>query len=93
MQKRISKSEFVRAFDEMNRAENFSVLAREALYDYLADFYPDFDLDVIALCCEFSELDGAEFLQELKENFSYATEQKIAVIHQPDGFNTYLMHV
>ena len=51
---------FCDAFRDMNRDENFSYEGKEALYEYLEDLYEDigegeYTLDVIALCCEYTE--------------------------------------
>lgn len=63
MKKDISQCDFVRAFDDYGRSDNFSIEARRALYDYLTDMEEDTGeettLDVIALCCEFSEYESA----------------------------------
>jgi hypothetical protein len=65
MKKTISKSEFCQAFVDSNRESNFSHAGREALYDYLEEVQPDFELDVIALCCEFAEYENlAEFQKD-----------------------------
>lgn len=60
MKMTITQSDFRNQFEYMNRAENFSYNGLAALYDYLEDINPDYDLDVIELCCtytEFSDLD------------------------------------
>jgi hypothetical protein len=65
MKKSISKSDFCQAFVDFNRENNFSYAGREALYDYLEEVQPDFELDVIALCCEFAEYENlAEFQKD-----------------------------
>lgn len=69
MKTTINKSEFVEAFDNMNRSENFSRAGRESLFDYLEQYEQDcgteIELDVIALCCEYSEYDNfAEFQKD-----------------------------
>ncbi len=52
------------AFDEANRRENFSRQGRQALYDYLTEYEEDtgteIELDVISLCCEFTEYESVE---------------------------------
>ena len=67
MKKTISKNEFVREFDEYNRSDNFSRQGREALFDYLEmleeDIGSEMELDVIAICCEYSEYENFEELQ------------------------------
>jgi hypothetical protein len=55
----VYKDDFVQAFCDFNRQDNFSVAGRIALYDYLEslsdDIGEDIELDVVALCCEYSE--------------------------------------
>lgn len=55
----INVSDFRDAFRAMGRANQFSYEGLGALFDYLEEIDPDFDLDVIALCCDYSE-DSAE---------------------------------
>jgi hypothetical protein len=55
----ISVSGFREAFRSAGRAEQFSYEGLTALFDFLEEVDPDFDLDVIALCCDYSE-DSAE---------------------------------
>ncbi len=70
--KRVTESDFIRAFDECGRGNNFSFEAREALYEYLEDLSEnlgeDIELDVIAFCCEFSEITFDEVLEEQGED-------------------------
>ena len=53
----ISVYDFVAAFRGLDRADQFSREGLHALFDYLEEINPDFDLDVIALCCAYSEDD------------------------------------
>ena len=55
-------------FKECGRENQFSYEGFNALYDYLDD-YSDFKVDVIALCCDFTEYSGWE---ELYNNYSYS---------------------
>ena len=68
----ITFTEFQNAFHNMNRQDNFSYEGLKALYEYLADLESDLDteieLDVIALCCEYSEHDLPSLIQEYGEN-------------------------
>ena len=56
----LDQQDFVNEFDKYNRSENFSIEAREALFDYYDDFSEktgeDFEMDVISICCDWSEL-------------------------------------
>jgi hypothetical protein len=68
MYKTITEADFIDAFDEMGRSENFSRPARQALFRYLTDLEDDIgepaELDVIAICCDWAELTAAELAQE-----------------------------
>ena len=64
----ITKSDFTSAFHRMNRGEQFSYKGLIALYDYLEQYEEDtgeqIELDVIAICCEYSEYESLEEFQE-----------------------------
>ena len=56
-------SDMHHAFETMGRAKQFSYQAREALYDHLNELSEDIgepiELDVIGICCDYSEFDSA----------------------------------
>lgn len=62
----LSCDEFVQAFDDYNRGNNFSIAARRHLYDYFQDYSEgtdqDYTLDVIAICCEWAEYTQDELM-------------------------------
>ena len=68
----LNEWDFVRAFDEADRSENFSRPARVALYNWLDELSEDtgenIKLDVIALCCEFTEYSEAELVTEYQDH-------------------------
>ena len=51
----LSLYDFREAFHRANRANQFSYAGLEALFDYLEEVDPSYDLDVIGLCCDYSE--------------------------------------
>jgi len=59
MKQTINFNDFVNAFKEAGHGEQFSFNGLHALYDYLKDYEEstgeELELDVIALCCEFTE--------------------------------------
>ena len=55
----VNSFQFRDAFHSAGRADQFSYEGLGALFDYLEELDPDFELDVIALCCDYSE-DSAE---------------------------------
>ena len=66
MKNTVTSSEFTASFHRMNRGDNFSHKGLLSLFDYLEQVEEDcgqeINLDVIALCCEYSEYkDLADF--------------------------------
>ena len=61
MKTSVSFSQFCDAFRNADRNENFSYDGKRALFDYLEQYEDEcgteVELDVIALCCEYSEDD------------------------------------
>lgn len=70
------ESDFIRAFEEV-RPENFTRPALAALFDYLRereqDFGEEYELDVIALCCEWSEY---ETVQEAASAYGWEAPER-----------------
>ena len=48
-------SDFCEAFRRFDRQQNFSREGLELLFDYCEELDPDMELDVIALCCDYTE--------------------------------------
>jgi hypothetical protein len=48
-------SQFRDAFRQVDRCGQFSYEALNMLYEYFEDIDPDMELDVIAICCEYTE--------------------------------------
>ena len=69
----VTESMFHDAFVRMGRKTQFSHEGRAALYGYLAELADDtsepIELDVISLCCEFTEYESIE-----QYNFEYETD-------------------
>lgn len=63
----VNFSSFCDAFVRMDRTNNFSYEAKQALFDYLENMSEetgeDFELDIIALCCEYSEASASEIIE------------------------------
>ena len=51
----VTEWDFVRAFQDMGRGAQFSREGLRALFEHLDDTGEDVELDVIALCCEWTE--------------------------------------
>ena len=67
MVKTINKQDFIDAFETYSRADNFSFRGRSALFDYFEEIeshqMQPIELDVIAICCEYSEYESLEEFQ------------------------------
>ena len=69
MKQSVNLYKFARAFVNANRAEQFSYEGKKALFGYLEDIEigaaEEFELDVIALCCEYTEYENiAEYVRD-----------------------------
>jgi len=59
MKQSVNQLDFRAAFNQMDRGDNFTPDALDALFEYLEEFEQDtgaeIELDVIALCCDYTE--------------------------------------
>jgi hypothetical protein len=92
MKQTITFGKFTDAFRAAGRKDQFSYGALRALYDYIEEMAEDtgveYDLDVIALCCEFTEYKGLkEFQRDYGDVYDTieAVEDATAVIPIPDS--------
>lgn len=71
----INDYQFVQAFKDAGRGDNFSYAGLQALFEYLQAYEEDTgeetELDVIGLCCEFTEYDDLDEFQN-----AYSAEYK-----------------
>ena len=78
MKRNVSEHEFCDAFRDMGRGDNFSYAGLKALYDYLLQYEEDageeIELDVIALCCDYSEYGTA---LEAACEYGYGADEEV----------------
>lgn len=59
MKESVNFCDFCDRFNDYDRTDNFSYEGKQALFDYLEEYEHDcgieIELDVIALCCEYTE--------------------------------------
>jgi hypothetical protein len=60
----IDFNEFRDAFRRYDRLDNFSREGLEMLFDHCEECDPDMELDVIALCCDYTEADWETIAQD-----------------------------
>ena len=93
MKQTVNFSMFCDEFRAMDRKENFSYDGLRALFDYLEELEDDcgeeIELDIIALCCDFTEYDNLDAFRAEYKGDEYTTIDKIrdqtTAIDIPDG--------
>jgi len=58
----VNNLDFHNAFNAMDRNNQFSYEALNMLFNYFEEFDPEMELDVISICCEYSEMHIADIL-------------------------------
>lgn len=70
MKTTVSFCDFCDAFRSADRNENFSYEGKRALFDWLEQYEEETgteqELDVVALCCDFSEMDAEDIAREYR---------------------------
>lgn len=79
MKKTISYSNFVDEFLAHGRKDQFSYDGKRALFDYLeqleSDLVEEIELDVVALCCEYTEFEDInEYNSQYNQEFASIDE-------------------
>ena len=76
--KEISFNNFLEEFRNYGREDQFSYEGKKALYDYLNDLSEDLgeplELDIIGICCDFTEYSN---LEEFSNDYSYTIGEDI----------------
>lgn len=88
MKQDISFYGFTDAFRSGQYKDNFSVAGLRALYDYLEEMFEDdeYTLDVVALCCEYSEYADIE---EFKRDYPNTVDIDKADYEEDDDIEQY----
>jgi hypothetical protein len=86
MLKRINCTDFIKEFDKYNRSNNFSYFGREALFNYFEESDTRMELDIISICCDYSEYrDFKELKKEYDVNTLEELREKTRVIEFEGG--------
>jgi hypothetical protein len=86
MKTTLSVYDFRDAFIRANRKEQFSYDALGLIYDWLEDNYPDYELDVVGLCCELSE----DYCDDIAANYSIDVSECIDEVTTVETVMNYL---
>lgn len=77
----VNQGQFVDQFARMNRDENFSYEGKIALFDYIEEYEEstgeEIELDVIALCCEYTEYANIEEFHANYDKSNFPTIESI----------------
>lgn len=81
MKKTINIYDFENAFRQMGRGEQFSYLGLRALFEMLENYEEDtveeIELDVIGLCCEYTEYENMEEFWKVYDKEDYPNDEAI----------------
>ena len=90
MKQTIGFSQFIDAFQSRGRMGQFSYEALRVLFDHLEQYEEDceieIELDVIAICCEYSEMTTEEFLSQYNLDLEEDADEE----DEKDAINCYL---
>ena len=68
MKNTISENDFLQAFSDMDRKDQFTYYALTKIFEYYEQWEDEtgeeIELDVIAICCDLTEYESLESLQE-----------------------------
>ena len=83
----VDYSMFAEAFRRMGREDQFSSEALEALFEYIENYEEDtgirVELDVVGLCCEFTEYENAS---TAAEDYGFTSELEAEEYNSPEDF-------
>jgi len=87
--KEVTFNDFLEAFKKHGRENQFTYEGKKALYDYLEELSEDLgepiELDVIGICCEFTEYGN---LEEFINDYSYSIGKDIDDIEDIHYYTT-----
>lgn len=82
MKQTLNQESFIQAFEDMFRAKQFSRQGLIALFDYFEQYEQDsgeqIELDVIAICCEYSEETAAEIANSYNIDIEGLNEEDVS---------------
>lgn len=96
MKQSVNFSDFCDAFRQAGRNDNFSYQGKRVLFDYLEQYEDDtgteIELDIVALCCEYSEMGWEEVVNTYDIDLSGCDddEERGDVVREYLQENTYL---
>ena len=81
MKQTVNFNDFVDAFKQAGREDNYSYEGKVALFNYLEEYEEsaeqEIDLDVIAICCDFTEYESLEEFHKNYDKEDYETIEDV----------------
>jgi hypothetical protein len=74
MKQTINSSDFIQSFHSYNRYDQFGYEALNILFEYFEEVNPDMELDVIAICCDYSHSDTLTIANDYSIDLSDCVE-------------------
>lgn len=75
----LTKSDFVQAFKQSSRKDQFSYEALEAIFEYLEDYSNDtgenVEFDIVSICCDWAEMTWQEVAQSYNVDLSDVADE------------------
>ena len=94
MKQTINFSQFVDAFNKMGRGEQFSYEGLKRIYEWIeeneANEGKEWELDVIALCCEIAEMKMYEIIDAYNIDIDFEADVYGQVIDYIADYSTYI---
>ena len=104
MKTTVNNSDFHDAFRNYDRLDNFSYEARNIIFEYLEEYEEstgeEVELDVIAICCDYTESDyddiAADYMfyndaEGLKEFKDLEDEERMNIVREYLEYNTIIL--
>lgn len=88
MKMTITESMFKEMFRQYNRVDNFSSEALSLLFDYFEEVDENMELDVIAICCEVSELSYEDAIKEYSIDYDPEYDELEDIVKDYLNYNT-----
>lgn len=81
MKQSVNQNDFIDAFRQAGREESYSYEGKVALFNYLEEYEEssgqEIELDIIAICCEYTEYESLEEFHKSYDKEDYETIEDI----------------
>ena len=99
MKKTVNYYDFVRAFQDAGRGDQFSLTALGAIFDYIEQYEQDsgeeIELDVVAICCDWNEATWQEIADDYEIDLTECSDdaEKIQAVEEHLEYHTQFVNM